>query len=321
MQSLAVSVVICAYTEARWDDLIAAVESVKHQTVAAHEIIVVIDHNPTLFERARARLDQASVIENSGLRGASGSRNAGVAIAKGQIIAFLDDDAEAYPDWITHLVAGYTDETVLGVGGAIDPVWSGPEPCWFPEEFFWVIGGTYKGLPTERASIRNLWAGNMSIRRDVFTTINGFRIGFGKVGAQARPEDTDLCIRGSSQHPRGVWIFEPLARVYHKVPASRATWRYFLSRCYAEGFGKAQLVNLVGSSAGLSVERKHVAFTLPMGVVHELWRAIRGGQFGALLRSGAIIAGLMAASIGYVAGTFAHWRTGQSEALKRPGHV
>ena len=38
-----VSVIICAYTEKRWDDLVAAIQSVRRQTVQALEIIVVID--------------------------------------------------------------------------------------------------------------------------------------------------------------------------------------------------------------------------------------------------------------------------------------
>jgi glycosyltransferase involved in cell wall biosynthesis len=315
-----VSVIICAYTERRWNDLVAAVDSLRKQTVPI-EIIVVIDHNPVLLERAQATLEQAIVIANTSVPGASGARNTGVTVAQGQIIAFLDDDAEAYSDWIERLLAVYADATVLGVGGSVDPIWLGSKPHWFPEEFYWVIGGSYKGLPTTRTAVRNLWAGNMSLRREVFSAIDGFRTGFGKVGNQARPEDTDLCIRGSSYYPSGVWVLEPLARVYHKVPPSRATWRYFLSRCYAEGVGKAQLVHLVGSAAGLSVESRHVVFTLPRGVLHELHRAICERKPAALLRAGAIVAGLAAASTGYLAGILAAWRAKWPTAMGRRSHA
>lgn len=51
-----ISVVICAYTEDRWHDLIVAVRSIQHQQVAPREIIVVIDHNPELFVRARTHI-------------------------------------------------------------------------------------------------------------------------------------------------------------------------------------------------------------------------------------------------------------------------
>lgn len=44
-----ISVVICAYTEKRWDDVLAAVASVRAQSLAAHEVILVVDHNPALL--------------------------------------------------------------------------------------------------------------------------------------------------------------------------------------------------------------------------------------------------------------------------------
>ena len=49
-----VSIVICAYTEDRWPELVAAVDSVRQQTTLPYEIILVIDHHPQLLLRARA---------------------------------------------------------------------------------------------------------------------------------------------------------------------------------------------------------------------------------------------------------------------------
>src|SRR5919202_688038 len=92
-----VSVVICAYTEARWDDLVAAVESVQCQTAPPPEIVVVIDHNPGLLARVCRHIPGVVVIENREPRGLSGARNSGLATAQGAVIAFLDDDAVAEP--------------------------------------------------------------------------------------------------------------------------------------------------------------------------------------------------------------------------------
>ena len=78
-------------------------------------------------------------------RGISGARNSGIAAARGAIIAFLDDDAIAAPDWLEQLLAGYSSPNVLGVGGAIEPQWQGGRPRWFPPEFDWVVGCTYLG--------------------------------------------------------------------------------------------------------------------------------------------------------------------------------
>ena len=89
-----VSVIICAHTEERYDDLVEAVQSMQDQTVRPLETIVAIDHNHKLYERIKERWADANdvtVIENSQERGLSGARNSGIAIAMGDVIAFLDD--------------------------------------------------------------------------------------------------------------------------------------------------------------------------------------------------------------------------------------
>src|SRR5260370_41590387 len=95
-----ISVIICAYTEKRWDDLVAAVESIQHQRTPPREIIVVIDHNSGLLSRVQENLPGVIAIENHEPKGLSGARNSGAKVAQGAVVAFLDDDAIARPDWI-----------------------------------------------------------------------------------------------------------------------------------------------------------------------------------------------------------------------------
>jgi len=295
-----VSVVICAYTEARWGDLTRAVRSVQRQAVAAREIVLVIDHNPRLLARALHELDGVRVIENAETRGLSGARNSGIQAARGEIVAFLDDDAAAEPDWLTHLLPAYADPQVLGVGGAILPRWNGVRPVWLPEEFDWVVGCTYRGMPQETAPVRNLIGCNMSFRRDVFATVGGFRSVLGRVGT--RPvgcEETELCIRAIQQHPDGRLLFEPRAQVRHRVPDSRESWRYFAARCFAEGQSKAVMSRLVGANDGLASERIHVLRTLPRGVIAGLADTTLRGDLAGLSRAAAIVGGLALTASGF----------------------
>ncbi|HEY1015389.1 MAG TPA: glycosyltransferase family 2 protein, partial [Herpetosiphonaceae bacterium] len=204
-----ISVIICAYTEARWDDLAAAVASVRAQALPA-ETIVVIDHNDQLLRRARERFADATVIANDGPRGLSGARNSGVAAAAGELIAFLDDDARAAPDWLERLAAAYADPQALGAGGAILPRWPAGRPRWFPAEFDWVVGCTYAGMPASPAPVRNLIGCNMSFRREVFALIGGFRIG--RVGALSigqENDETELCIRLGMARPAARLMYLP----------------------------------------------------------------------------------------------------------------
>ena len=171
-----VSVVICAYTEARWNALLAAVQSAIMQTHPAQEIILVIDHNPALFERVQpvfAGLD-LTIIENKFGRGIAGARNSGILAASGTVVAFLDDDAVAYPDWVANMLESYRNPQVLGVGGAIEPLWETDRPNWFPTEFYWVVGCSYRGMPLEAQPVRNLIGANMSFRRAVFEQVGYF---------------------------------------------------------------------------------------------------------------------------------------------------
>ncbi len=295
------SVVICAYTEDRWDDLVAAVQSVQHQTAAPREVILAVDHNPALRDRARALLGEVVVTENAEARGLSGARNSGVALARGAVIAFLDDDAIAAPDWLARLRQGYARQDVMGVGGMISPIWSGGRPGWFPEEFLWVVGCTYRGMPQTASPVRNLLGANMSFRREIFDALGGFRTGIGRVGT--RPvgcEETELCIRARQRWPQRVLLYEPAAQVLHRVPATRTQWRYFRSRCFAEGLSKALVTRHVGAADGLASEWAHTLRVLPRGVAVAMGEAALRREVSALGRAGAITAGLAAATAGYL---------------------
>ena len=301
------SVIICAYTEARWDAMLSAVESVRQQSLAPRQIILVIDHNPVLFERSQAVLSGITIIENREARGLSGARNSGIALATAGLIAFMDEDAIAEPDWLEKLSGGFADPQVMGVGGAILPLWPDGRPGWFPEEFDWVVGCTYLGLPTQTQPVRNLIGCNMSFRREVFDAVGGFRNGMGRVGTlPVGCEETELCIRIQQHWTQAVFLYEPAARVQHRVSPQRATWDYFFSRCYAEGISKAQVARLVGTQAGLSSERKYTFSTLPRGVLLGVADSVRRLHPDGLTSSAAIVAGLGVTTAGYLRGKLAY---------------
>ena len=126
------TVIICAYTEDRWDDLISSVSSVKAQSIPPSQIIIVIDHNRQLYERALAQFPGITLLENRDERGLSGARNTAISAATGNIIAFIDEDAAADRDWLKLLNQNFADPRVLGVGGSIIPNWENGRPNWFP---------------------------------------------------------------------------------------------------------------------------------------------------------------------------------------------
>jgi len=299
---LPISVVICAYTERRWDDLLAVIASVRQQSSPPFEVIVVVDHNDDLLERLGAHVSDINVVASTRSRGLAGARNTGVAVATGAVVAFIDDDAVADPDWLKFLGAAYADDGVLGVGGAIEPAWQHGRPDWFPPEFDWVVGCTYRGMPEFAGPVRNLIGANMSFRREVFDVVGGFNEGVGRVGSVPLGcEETELCIRAGSRWPGRTFLYEPEARVEHKVPGDRGRWSYFRARCYGEGLSKAAVSRLAGATRGLQSERAYVRRTLPRGVVRGLKDGFGADRHG-LRRAGAITFGLAATTAGYARG-------------------
>jgi len=295
-----ISVLICAYTVDRLDLLERAIESVQAQDTPAHEIVLCVDHSPELLAEAKRRWPDVRLTENQEEQGLSGARNSGTAACTGDVVAFLDDDALATPDWLTRLTAAYEEPSVLGAGGAVRPLWAKGKPGWFPAEFDWVVGCTHSGMPREREPVRNLVGANMSFRREALVEIGGFRHELGRVGKiPAGCEETDLCIRIGQRHPHGTILYDPAAAVEHSVPAERSRFSYFSSRCRGEGRSKAILAALVGSESGLSEERTYARHTLPLGVLRGLGEGFRGDLDGPL-RAAAIVFGLLATTAGYL---------------------
>lgn len=308
-QRPSISVVVCAFADERWDALLAAAESLRRQSLPPAEVILVVDHNRPLLERARRQLPDLTVVANHEGRGLSGARNTGLSLASGEIVAFMDEDAVANPAWLETLAAGYSGDHVLGVGGSIVPSWQGGRPPWFPEEFDWVVGCSYRGMPARSAPVRNLIGCNMSFRRDLLLEVGGFRHGIGRVGK--RPlgcEETELCIRVGQRWPEGELRYEPWAIVVHGVPPERGLWSYFRARCYAEGLSKAAVSRLVGRGSALATERAYVTRTLPRAVAREL----AGGDSSGLRRAETMVAGLLFTAAGYLAGSLLPLRKEQA---------
>ncbi|MFD9466633.1 glycosyltransferase [Streptomyces sp. NPDC060027] len=296
------SVVICAYTLDRWEDLRAAIASVLVQDPPADEVLLVVDHNQELLERAERELSGVRVVPNRRRRGLSGGRNTGVAVSQADVVAFLDDDATAEPGWTRSLLAPYGDPRVVGVGGFVRPWWVTGRPAWFPPEFDWVVGCSYRGQPRQTARVRNFIGANMSFRRTELITVGGFLDALGRVGSRpvASCDETDLCLRIAARDPESVLLYEPAAEIRHRVPESRAGWAYFRNRCYIEGLSKALVARRCGRGPALANERVYLRSTISRALARNLTRIWRPGALGTI---GALSGGVCATVTGYLVGS------------------
>ena len=302
------SVVICAYTTDRWAQIQDAVRSVLEQEPPAHEVLLVVDHCESLLGLAQETFaaTEVRVIANQNVKGLSGARNTGTAAATGDVVVFLDDDAVAQPGWLAGHARHYEDPAVVGVGGQVLPAWENAAPAWFPVEFGWVVGCSYRGQPTVTAPVRNPIGANMSFRRPVIEAVGGFTTSLGRVGASPEGcEETELSIRAAAAFPNSKILHEPDAAVRHHVPAQRGTWRYFRRRCWAEGRSKARMSRLVSARSALASESAYVRTTLPNGVRSNLVAAGRRRDPTLLARATAICVGFAITSAGFTSGRLA----------------
>ncbi|MDQ0755118.1 glycosyltransferase family 2 protein [Arthrobacter sp. B3I4] len=298
-----VSVVICSYTEQRWDLLMRVIDSVHGQTLKPEQVIVVVDHNVDLYKRLVATVQDVTLVESTGPQGLSGARNTGVGLVTSEIVAFLDDDAEADPFWLERLTALYDDSDVLAVGGMVEPVWEGGRPGHFGPELDWIVGCSHRGMPRVASEVRNVVGANMSFRREVLQHVGGFNVSLGRQGTKPLGcEETEVCIRAAIGAPGSRVVYEPSALVRHHVPVQRGTFRYMMERAWSEGLSKAQVSQVVGHKRALGPERRYVRSVLPRAVFSALtdWR--KGTDPQGLNRAAAYVAVLTVTAAGYFRG-------------------
>lgn len=245
-----VSVVVCTYAPDLYDDLCEAVESLLAQTYEPVEVVVVVDGNDDLCGRLEQEWgDHNDVIVgcNDDNRGLSASRNHGIELAEGDVIAFMDDDAVADERWVEELVSVYRERDVEAVGGRMTPRWVAGKPGFLPAEFYWLIGVTHRGFPDE-GEVRNTFGSNISFRAEVFDAIGGFDEELGRKGDKhVQGEETELAARLREEYG-GTVYYNPEAEVAHKVFAYRTQLAWLVKRAFWQGYSKRVMAGLVEDS-------------------------------------------------------------------------
>jgi len=298
------SIIVCAYSNERLAHVKETIASLERQTYRKKEIVIIVDHNAALQqELAKLEREGIRVSHNNGRKGLADARNSGIALAQGEIVAFIDDDAAADDQWLEELIACYENPRVIACGGAILPVWDGGDrPNWLPEEFLWIVGCTYRGMQTKGA-IRNTIGCNMSFRSEVFREVGGFDTSVGRLSTQLLGcEETEICIRAIARWPEKRIVYNENAVVHHRVARPRQTIRYFARRCYGEGISKVVVRRLWGRP-GTSSEMSYLTRALPRAILENLQNVLFLKDVpGSISRIGMITAGIAAVGAGFVSG-------------------
>jgi glycosyltransferase involved in cell wall biosynthesis len=230
----ALSVVIC--TCERYDVLPGAVASVLQQAYRPLELVVVdnsADRAAALAFGERYRGNDKIRYAYEPLQGLSRARNKGVALSRGDIVAFIDDDAVAEPGWAEAIVRAFQLFPNAGyAGGRVVPRWLAPRPEWLTQDLLGYLsivdwGGTIRKLR------RGEWlAGcNIAFEREALTKAGGFPLDLGRKGTGPMllsNEEIKLCeaIRSTGK----IGIYAPAAIVGHLIGPERLNQSWFLRR-------------------------------------------------------------------------------------------
>jgi glucosyl-dolichyl phosphate glucuronosyltransferase len=307
------SVVITTHSRERMDLVKRCVASLCDGTVLPNEAIVVVDSNPSVEAALRKEIaEKAVVVANSG-SGASAGRNTGLALATGDIVAYLDDDADPEADWLEALIGAFDRRpTTVGVGGRIVPEYEpGSRPL--PSEVLWIVGCTYRGHRSDEGSITRPIGANMAFRASALSRVGGFPASFGPTGGRTGGSNEELALAVTLRREFGGECLRycPNACVKHFVPKERLTARYLVSRCWLEGTTKADVTALHGRAA-MSHDQRYLVHVLLPGIASRLRTAARRRDKHALLEAVVLLAAAQVTVTGYVMRTLAY-------AFPRPG--
>ena len=232
-----ITVIICTYQ--RCHSLARALESLAVSVLPAGVDweVLVVDNNSR--DQTRQVVEEASQRYAGRFRyllepqpGKSNALNAGIREARGEILAFTDDDVIVEQNWLQNLTAPFRDANCAGVGGKILPQWNCPPPAWLSLKERYALSplsvfdpGIEAGPLTESP-----FGANMAFRRGIFEKYGGFRTDLGPGASGTNPqksEDNEFSRRllAAGENLR----YEPTAVVYHPVSQQRLQQKYFLA--------------------------------------------------------------------------------------------
>jgi len=243
------------------------------------EIIVVdnasTDRTPEVIERAARRCRVPLRTLRHTTPGKTPALNAGLAIAKGDILALTDDDVRVSADWIPTVRRLFAEPDLALAGGRVDPRWERPAPRWLRVE----EDGRYVAMASPLALLhygsaqplggRTAVGANIVVRRTAHDAVGGFAPHLGRRrGTLLCGEDHDFCERIGKAEYRAE--YRPELVVRHWVPAERLTLRYYARWFFWAGITNAMLERTTASGQ-LDIPRylwRRIATSAAATVVH-----------------------------------------------------
>ena len=288
-----ISVILCSFN--RCECLAKALASVACLNLPEHVgwEVLVVDNNST--DGTREVVQDYCRRYPSHFRyllehhpGKSHALNAGIREARGEVIAFIDDDVIVEPAWLHNLTSSLQSGHWAGAGGRILPQGSFAAPPWIPLQDRYALAPLAVFNPglTAGSLGEPPFGANMAYKRRVFEQYGGFRTDLGPGAGAGRPQKSEDSEFGHRLLEAGEQLrYEPSATVYHAIPEFRLKMRYFLgwwfdkARADVRAFGVPS-----GTRWRVAGVPSYLVLKLARSTVQWLFTAEPRRRFGAKIR-------------------------------------
>jgi GT2 family glycosyltransferase len=278
------SIIICTYNRCRLLD--STLRSLMVQSFPADRIeIIVVDNNSTDDTAAVVRTCVAdSPVEISCLlemnQGLSHARNRGMREARGELVAFIDDDATAESTWLEKLLEGFDDPRTACVGGRVVPAWQAPRSDW-PKWLHGRLVGFFSIVdhPDRRELHYPAYpAGtNIAFRKQAIENIGMFNPLLGRIGESLLSmEEIDLCLR--LERVGYCIVYIPGAVVRHTVAEKRLTRDWVRERARWQGISAAVIEREFFSSTWVAGKSLKYLLYIGGGLLGKLFGWLSGNE-------------------------------------------
>jgi glucosyl-dolichyl phosphate glucuronosyltransferase len=233
------SIVICTHN--RSADVIECLDLLLNRLPVADAEVLVVDSGSN---DEHSSVVQQYVKEKPSLKytrlevpGTSLARNAGLNLASGEWVWWLDDDAlptEDWPEIITELI-GQADVKTAIIGGRVTPKFEpGADFRNLTERWRLLLSCIEDEEPGDVSDGKNIACANMLMRRSVALELGGFSEKVGRAPGQLMTGEESLLIE--VMQDRGFkCAYAPSLSVLHKVASQRLTRQWVSERAYWEG--------------------------------------------------------------------------------------
>lgn len=232
-----VSIVVCTYNGSfRLENILASFRRLSTGPEVSWELIVVdnrsTDNTAHIIGRFAATSGVSVRYVYEPEQGKSSALNTGVRTARGELLAFTDDDVMVDQNWLTGLVRMFTQSDCIGVAGRVVPVWWQPKPEWLELEDQQAVVHFEYGEEPKMLDLPPIGA-NMAFRRIAFEKYGLFRVDLGKRKNLSGIEDREFGARLLRAGEK--IVYAPQAIIYHPVEPERLRKNYFLRWAYSIG--------------------------------------------------------------------------------------